>query len=538
MCRPGKGSFTRMSFSGFQKQLAGRMKRLLKSLSGILLNYKVLLFTVIVLAGLVPVTIFSVVQRNIQRDESIKNELAQLQIRAVVLSDDIAAYPDLETARRAGIFLQYSKYTSLNAMRIRIVDTSMQVVMDTYEQENGKYLVNPRVLKAFSTWSTASTGSDSQKTIETAVPLESSAGERLGVFVISMDVTQIDAQFSSIDSSTGIILGIIMLLVLFAAFLAARWLDRKEKSIHMALSEIAAGHTTLRLRTGRMREGAKSAELINEILDNASLLDKTREEFVSNVSHELKTPMTSIKVLADSLNSAGDVPVEMYRDFMKDITREIDRENKLIEDLLSLARMGRPGSKLTITNVSMNELIETTLKRLSPLADLHRTELLFESYRTVKAEVDEIKMTQVLTNLVENAIKYGTEGGWVRVFLNADYQYFFLRVEDNGIGIPKEMQAHVFERFYRVDKTRSRETGGTGLGLAIVRSIVLMHRGTIRLHSETEAEGGASHGSVFTIRIPLKYSDTVTKGSAAKDSRESGHTAAESDPKGEERSSI
>ena len=100
------------------------------------------------------------------------------------------------------------------------------------------------------------------------------------------------------------------------------------------------------------------------------------------------------------------------------------------------------------------------------------------------------------------------------------------------------MQAHVFERFYRVDKTRSRETGGTGLGLAIVRSIVLMHRGTIRLHSETESEGGASHGSVFTIRIPLKYSDTVTKGSAAKDSRESGHTAAESDPKGEERSSI
>jgi signal transduction histidine kinase len=509
-----------MSFSGFYRQAADKIKLFFKSLSGILLNYKTVLFAIIVAAGLVPVTVFSVVQRNIQREESIQNELSQLQIRAVILSDDITAYPDLTTARRAGVFLQYSKYTSLNAMRIRIVDTSMKVVLDTYEQENDKYLVNPRVLKAFSTWSTASTDSDSGKTIETAVPLESLSGDRLGVFVISMDVTQIDAQFASLDSSTGIILGIIVLLVLFGAFLAARWLDRKEKNINVALSEIAAGHTSLRLRTGRMKDSAKSAELINEILDNSSLLDKTREEFVSNVSHELKTPMTSIKVLADSLNSAGDVPIEMYRDFMKDITREIDRENKIIGDLLSLARMDRPESTLTITNVNMNELVETTLKRLAPLADLRRTELLFESYRTVTAEVDEIKMTQVVTNLVENAIKYGTEGGWVRVFLNADYQYFFLRIEDNGIGIPKDMQAHVFERFYRVDKTRSRETGGTGLGLAIVRSIVLMHHGTIRLHSETEAEGGASHGSVFTIRIPLKYSDAALKSSAAKDSRE------------------
>ncbi|MCH3986770.1 MAG: ATP-binding protein [Lachnospiraceae bacterium] len=516
-----------MSFSGFHRHTSDRKKRFISSLSGALLNYKVLLFALIVTAGLVPVAVFSVVQRNIQREESIQNELAQLQIRAVVLSDDITSYSSLADARRAGVFLQYSKYTSLNAMRIRIVDTSMKVVMDTYEQENDKYLVNPRVLKAFSTWSTASTGSDSEKTIETAVPLESSAGERLGVFVISMDVTQIDAQFAGVGSSTGIILAIIVLLVLFAAFLATRWLDRKEKNVNMVLSEIAAGHTSLRLRPSRMRDSAKTAELINEILDNSSLLDKTREEFVSNVSHELKTPMTSIKVLADSLNSAGDVPVEMYKDFMKDITREIDRENKIIEDLLSLARMDRPESTLNVSNVNMNDLIETTLKRLSPLADLHRTEILFESYRTVTAEVDEIKMTQVITNLVENAIKYGTEGGWVRVFLNADYQYFFLRVEDNGIGIPKEMQAHVFERFYRVDKTRSRETGGTGLGLAIVRSIVLMHHGTIRLHSETEAEGGASHGSVFTVRIPLKYSDAALKSSAAKESRESGVTEKE-----------
>ncbi|MGI5988993.1 MAG: sensor histidine kinase [Lachnospiraceae bacterium] len=506
-----------MRDSGIHRRAPGRIKSFFKSLSGALLNYKALLFTVIVAAGFVPVLVFSFVERNIQQEESVKNELAQLQIRAVVLSDDISAYSSLSEAKQAGVFLSYSKYTSLNAMRIRIVDTTMKVVLDTYEQENGKYIVNPRVLEAFNTWSTASTSSSSAKTIETAVPLDSSEGERLGVFVISMDVSQIEAASADLDSASTIIMAIILLLDLFCAYLATRWLSKRENDLYAVLDEIAAGHTDLRLKKGKMEDSARFAGVINEILDNSSLLDKTREEFVSNVSHELKTPMTSIKVLADSLNSAGDVPVEMYRDFMKDITREIDRENKIIEDLLSLVRMDRSESKLNISTVNMNELVETTLKRLSPLADKRSTEILFESYRPVTAEVDEIKMSQVVTNLVENAIKYGTEGGWVRVFLNADYQYFFLRVEDNGIGIPKDMQAHIFERFYRVDKTRSRETGGTGLGLAIVRSIVLLHHGTIRLYSETEAEGGASHGSVFTVRIPLKYSEQQLLNTVGKD---------------------
>jgi signal transduction histidine kinase len=108
-------------------------------------------------------------------------------------------------------------------------------------------------------------------------------------------------------------------------------------------------------------------------------------------------------------------------------------------------------------------------------------------------------MTQVVSNLVENAIKYNINDGWVHVSLNADYQYLFIRVEDSGIGIPQQSQDMVFDRFYRVDKARSRETGGTGLGLAIVRQIVVLHHGTIKLYSE---EG---NGTTFTVRIPLNY---------------------------------
>ena len=204
----------------------------------------------------------------------------------------------------------------------------------------------------------------------------------------------------------------------------------------------------------------------------------------------------------------GVVPIELYKEFMQDIVNEIDRESKIIDDLLSLVRMDKPSGAMNISSVNLNELMEIVLKRLKPIAQKKNIELLFESFRPVVAEIDEVKFTQVVSNLVENAIKYNNLDGWVHVALNADYQYFYVRVEDSGIGIPKENQDMVFERFYRVDKARSRETGGTGLGLAIVKKIILMHHGTIKMHSEEDV------GTTFTVRIPLNYvqSDTEQEG--------------------------
>ena len=125
--------------------------------------------------------------------------------------------------------------------------------------------------------------------------------------------------------------------------------------------------------------------------------------------------------------------------------------------------------------------------------------MIYESIRQVTADVDETKLSLVITNLVENAMKYNTEEGWVRVTVDADHKFFYLKVADSGIGIPEEMQDQIFDRFFRVDKARSRETGGSGLGLAITRNVVLMHKGAIKL---TSKEG---EGSIFTVRIPLKY---------------------------------
>ena len=271
------------------------------------------------------------------------------------------------------------------------------------------------------------------------------------------------------------------------------------QQIAATIENVSAGYSDDVLHVDTFTETKSISEAINKMMGRLKLLDDSREEFVSNVSHELKTPMTSMKVLADSLLEQENLPVEMYQEFMGDIAKEIDRENKIITDLLSLVKMDKKGQTLNIESININELLEQILKRLKPIAEKKNVEIVMESFRPVTAEIDETKLSLAISNLVENAVKYNHDNGWVHVSLNADHKFFYVKVEDSGIGIPKEDQAHVFERFFRVDKSHSREIGGTGLGLAIARNAVIAHRGAIKVFSE---EG---EGTTFTVRIPLIY---------------------------------
>jgi signal transduction histidine kinase len=209
-----------------------------------------------------------------------------------------------------------------------------------------------------------------------------------------------------------------------------------------------------------------------------------------------------MKVLAESLLQNEDATAEMYREFMTDIVDEIDRETKIINDLLVLVKTERQSAKLNIEETDINALIDVILKRVTPIANQRGIELIYESYREVSAEVDEVKLSLALANLIENAIKYNVDNGWVKVSLNADHKNFYIKVADGGVGIPDDCKDMVFERFYRVDKARSRDTGGTGLGLAIARNAILVHDGTIKLYSES------GKGTTFTVKVPLKHEAT------------------------------
>ena len=137
------------------------------------------------------------------------------------------------------------------------------------------------------------------------------------------------------------------------------------------------------------------------------------------------------------------------------------------------------------------------MKRLKPLAEKRSIDLSFESFRDIHANIDKVKFTLAISNLIENGIKYNIDGGWIKVSLNADHRNFYIKVADSGVGIPEDCINHIFERFYRVDKARSRDTGGTGLGLAITKNIIILHKGTINVYSEP------GKGTTFTVKIPI-----------------------------------
>lgn len=320
-----------------------------------------------------------------------------------------------------------------------------------------------------------------------------------GVMLTSVSTDNIVTNVELLRNQATILQFTAMILLIGIAWLLSHILVRPFDRVTSAIREINDGFNTEQISVPDYVETEHIVNAFNELLGRMRTLDESRQEFVSNVSHELKTPITSMKVLADSLISQEDVPIELYKEFMTDIAEEIERENKIITDLLSLVKMDKTSANLNIENRNLNELIELILKRLRPIAKQRNIDVLYESAREVFAEIDEVKLTLAISNLVENAIKYNKEYGYVKVSLDADHQFATIMVEDNGIGIPEEAQEHIFERFYRVDKSHSREIGGTGLGLAIARNAILLHRGSIKIDSE---EG---QGTVFTVKIPIIY---------------------------------
>ncbi|MGN0329162.1 MAG: sensor histidine kinase [Lachnospira sp.] len=482
-----------------EKKNGSRVASFVNKTARCLKSNRTRIFLAIALVAIVSVFASFVVIRASYIEGFIEDDKAAVQNEAVLISAEFTEYESLDDARDSGMYENLNNYSSLNSIRIRIIDRNHKVIVDTYMIDNGKTMVNSKTINMIDNPKTISDYNKKTGSIEAASPIYNNSQNLIGMVMVNLDDSKVTKLIFDADESISAMFITIITLIIVIAIIVSYLIEKPYDKMLKVVEDISQGYTDKRLDEKGTTELKDFATNFNEIMDKANKLDESRGEFVSNVSHELKTPITSIKVLADSLNTQENVPVELYREFMQDIVNEIDRENKIIEDLLAMVKMDKSSSSLNVTSVNVNELLEMVLKRLKPLAQKKNIEILFESFRPVVAEIDEVKMTQVISNLVENAIKYNNMDGWVHVSLNADHQYFFVRIEDSGIGIPKDSQNKVFERFYRVDKARSRETGGTGLGLSIVRGIILMHHGSIKLYSE---EG---QGTTFTFRIPLNY---------------------------------
>jgi signal transduction histidine kinase len=272
---------------------------------------------------------------------------------------------------------------------------------------------------------------------------------------------------------------------------------RGEASVAPLLLTGASGQRTYRVSVYPLTEAGDSRRVVVFSDDQTALvrLDRARKEFLSNVSHELRTPLSSIKLMLETVMEA---PEEEARDlFVPQALSQVDRLTALVGQLLEQARAESGQLKLDLRDVDLEEVARPIVASFEQQASNKGISLELAALRPVRVEADPDRLAQVFVNLIDNALRHTSDGGRIRVELDARDSDAVLRVRDTGEGIPYRDLPHIFERFYVVDRSRTRGTGGAGLGLAIVKGIVDAHGGAI------SAESMLGRGTAFTIRLPI-----------------------------------
>lgn len=474
----------------------------------LLQSLRVRIFLLLLVMGMVPGAITRSTLLNNYEERAVNVKISEVSNQFKIIANHLLTYNYLQDPSSEMINAELNQIANLYDGRVLVVNSNFKVIKDTYGISEGKTIISEEVVKCFKGENTVYYN-QKDGLIEITIPITetvtstgnvSGPAQVKGVLLSSISTDTIALTISILQRKAFVLQMVMTILIIAMSLVISHILIVPFHKVTKAIKEVKEGFTDEAISVPDYEETQHIVGAFNDVLKRMRTLDKSRQEFVSNVSHELKTPLTSMKVLADSLIMQQEVPNELYQEFMMDIAQEIDRENKIINDLLTLVKLDKTDGELNIESVDINALLELLMKRLRPIARQQNIEVILESNRPVQANVDEVKMTLALSNLVENAIKYNKQNGWVRVVLDADYQYFTVMVEDSGMGIPEESLERIYERFYRVDKSHSREIGGTGLGLAITRNIILMHRGTIQV-SSVEAEG-----TTFVVKVPLIHS--------------------------------
>lgn len=461
------------------------------------LRFRILI--ILIILGSVPSVIVTQVVISNYESEAIDIRMDSVRKQCDMLCSLLIRENYLNDSSSQVVNSKLELLSNIYSGRILVIDRDFKIVKDTYNVDQGKTLISPLIIKCFKGENTSYYNKEG-KTMVMSVPIKSPEVQQLqGAMMVTVSAQEIADTIDRMEQTGILIMGIIVALVILLSYVLSAVLVKPFAKVTKAIEDLTDGYQNEEISVPDYTETKLITEAFNKMITRMKVLDESRQEFVSNVSHELKTPMTSMKVLADSLVGQQGMPEELYQEFLQDITAEIDRENKIISDLLSLVKMDKKAADLNIARMDINRLLENILKRLRPIADKQGVSLILDCFRPVEADVDEVKLTLAVSNLVENGIKYNVKEGWVRVTLDADHKYFYVTVADSGMGIPEDCLERIFERFYRVDKSHSKEIGGTGLGLAITRSSIGMHHGTIKVFSK---EG---EGTTFSVRIPLSF---------------------------------
>lgn len=475
-------------------------KGLIKRLLNFLTSMRFLILAIMILLAVTPVVTFDFIfVRNYEHDV-ITQRTEEVQKEAQKIGLKITKWI---SGKKYKLELDYNLRNDLLKTATSIFDSVIvlnsehMVVDDTSDYNKGVYAISKPITEALNGKSSVKIDNVS-RTITAILPVTQSLSDSKvdGVLIATFNSDSTMKNIEVIKSVARALEVTILILAIIIAYILAFVLTHPYKRLLNQIGELTSGNLE-KMEINTFFETRQITDAFNKMLRKQVREDKLKQEFVSNVSHELKTPITSVKVLADSLLQQENVPNELYREFLSDISNELERESKIIADLLSLARLEKTSTVMNFELCSINEIIEIIIKRLKPIAELKNIDIRFDQFQDVTAMVDKSKLSLVFTNLIENAIKYNIDGGWVQININADYKFFYFKVNDSGVGIPESDQDNIFDRFYRVDKARTSTTGGTGLGLSIARNIVIKHRGVIKVYSNGES------GTTFTVRIPL-----------------------------------
>ena len=429
-----------------------------------------------------------------------RSEEASMTEKCQLAASEIAS---LEVLNQSTVAQAVSQIDSLKVSRLIVTDHTGVAIYDSSTDETavGKIILFPEVVQALSgdgydvfNWSY-------QKGItrsHAAVPVVS-YGKLTGcVYMMDHDETE-GALIERLQMSILIITIVLEAVVIVISVFYSTAFSARMRKIMTSMQIIREGDYSHKVQMGGRDELTVLGEEFNDLTDRLQTSEAKRRQFVSDASHELKTPLASIKLLSDSIMQ-NEMDMFTVREFVGDIGREADRLTRMSEKLLSLSRIEtQEDSDCEI--VYLSPTVERAIRMLEALAFQNGISIMTEMVEDCPVLTIEDDLYQITFNLMENAIKYTPPGGVITLSLYRENDNAVLKISDTGVGIPEDAIGHIFERFYRVDKARSRKSGGSGLGLSIVRNIVERNGGTISVESTL------GKGTTFTVIFPAFDTD-------------------------------
>lgn len=420
---------------------------------------------------------------------------ASLKRQALAIGSALAVS---EVLTEDGVAQAMELLDDMQGTRVLVTNESGLILYDssTLEKRTGDYAITAEVVKALR-------GEDvcrseyRQGAFRTRVAVPTVyRGVTLGaVYLYEYDTEQAEVLLS-IQSTLRYISVVICVVALVVALILSKALTRNTSRLLGGIRSVREGEYNHRIEVKGKDEMAQLAMEFNELTDRLQTIEEVRRRFVSDASHELKTPLASIRLLADSILQNSSVDMETVREFVSDIGEEADRLTRISQRLLALSRLDARLQRERVP-VDVGQVVEKVGHMLLPLAHSAQVELRYQLQPHCMVLATQDDLYQVAFNLMENAVKYNQPGGSVTVEVAREEYWITLTVQDTGVGIPEEDLLRVFDRFYRVDKARSREAGGTGLGLSIARDTARLHGGDIMAQ-----RGPDGVGARFTARFP------------------------------------